>query len=107
MLEALRSRELEIKFEKKSNPEGFQARGRTEKRNNSKGKGKSRSKSIGKKVCWYYQKEGHIIRFCPARKKESDHTSQNQTTNLSDGFHNAKVFNVSLMEENKEWVMDS
>ena len=56
VLDVLRSRELEIKIEKKATSEGLQVRGRTPKRDQQKGCGKSRSKLRGKRVCWHCQK---------------------------------------------------
>ena len=107
VLGALRSRELEIKIEKKATSEGLQVRGRTPRRDHQKGRGKSRSKSRGKRVCWHCQKEGHLRRNCPDRKKGSESIFNNDLANLSDGYVNSEVLTVSTNQENNEWIMDS
>ena len=106
VLGALRSRDLEIKIEKRSNGERLQVRGRNQKRDKSKGRGKSRSQSKRRNTCWNCHKDGHIRRFCPARKKNNDQ-DQADTANISDGFHSADVLTVATDSSHTDWVMDS
>ena len=70
---AIRSKELELRAEKKtnSNNEALNVRDRMEKRDN-KNKRKSRSKSQRKFKCYHYNKDGHIKIECPNRKKKSN-----------------------------------
>lgn len=51
--------------------EGLNVKGRSSKRDISKGRGRSRFQSKGRKDCWYYQKEGDIKKFYPKRNKGS------------------------------------
>ena len=51
VLGALRSRDLEMKMERKGTTEGLQVKGRPQKRDQSKPRQKSRSKSKGKRTC--------------------------------------------------------
>ncbi|TXG52803.1 hypothetical protein EZV62_021972 [Acer yangbiense] len=79
VLGALRSREMEMRSEKKaSTGEGLNVRGRTEKKNSSrKGRGKSRSKSRAKgKRCFHCDKDGHFRRDCLERRNKK--TQKNQ-----------------------------
>ena len=77
VLGALRSRDFEIKKEKKgsnSTSEGLQVRGRLEKKNFQRGKRNSRSRPREKKKVKQYnllvlQEKGHIRRNCPSRKR--------------------------------------
>ena len=69
VLGALRSRDLEIKFEKKVNFGSLQVRGRPQKRDQSKNFGKLRSKSKGKKTCWHCHKEGHFKKIVQRGKR--------------------------------------
>ena len=73
VLGALRSRDLEIKFEKKdsNNRENLMACGRPDKRDGRNCRGKSRSKSRfkGNLKCFLCHKEGHFKRDCPERRK--------------------------------------
>lgn len=114
VLGALRSRDLEIKFEKKGTTEGLNVRGRSQKRNHSLNRGKSRSKSRGQpqntrgKACWFCKNEGHIRRFCPDRKKTLENNFEKvSNANVSEGFSKAVVLTVSNMEAYDDWVMDS
>ena len=94
VLGALRSKDLEIKIEKKGNSEGLQVRGRQPKRDQSKARGKSRSKSKGKRNCWHCHKEGHLRRNCPERKKSQDSFFNNDSVNISDGYESVEVLTV-------------
>ena len=107
VLGALRSRELEIKIEKKATSEGLQVKGMTPRRDQQKGRGKSRSKSRGKRVCWHCQKEWYLRRNCPDRKKGSKGIFNNDLVNFSNGYANSEVLNVSTNQETNEWIMDS
>ena len=107
VLGPLRSRDLEMKFEKKGSSEGLQVRGRPEKREQFKVCGKSRSKSKGKKACWHCHKEGHFRINCPERKKHQDVFLNSNSANLTDGYETGKVLIVNIAKSNEEWIMDS
>ena len=107
VLGALRSKDLEIKTEKKGNSEGLQVRGRQPKRDQNKARGKSRSKSKGKRNCWHCHKEGHLRRNCPERKKSQDSFFNNDSVNISDGYESVEVLTVCTAESSSAWIVDS
>ena len=107
VLGALRSRDLELKSERKTNSESLQVKGRPQKRDQFRGCGKSRSKSKGKMTCWHCHKEGHLRRNCPERKTSQNSFLNNDSVNVTDGFEMGEVLTVSKSYSNEEWIMDS
>ena len=90
---AIRSKELELRAEKKanSNNEAVNVQGRMEKRDN-KNKRKSRSKSQRTFRCYHCNKEGHIKRECPNRKKKSnDKYESGDASVVLDGYDSVEV----------------
>ena len=100
---AIRSKELEIRAEKKtgvssSNSEALNVRGRTEKRNNNqKNRGKSRSKSKkpdkSKMRCHYCKNLGHFRRECSkwTKKLAEKKSGGGDASVASEGYEFAKV----------------
>ena len=114
VLSAVFSKELDLKASgklSKSNGECLNVRGRPDKRGSSdKNRGKSRSKSKGRRTCWHCHKEGHLRRNCPARKKESGKSEDSgilDSVNLSNGFDTADVLSVSSDDPKDQWILDS
>ena len=104
VLGALRSRDFEIKKDKKSSSlvgERLLVRGRPDKKSHSKGKRNSRSQSHGKgnsntMICWFCKKEGHIHRNCPSRRKGQDNSlEKTDSANISDGYDNSEGLIIS------------
>lgn len=61
----------------------------------------------GIRFCWYYQKEDHIRKFCPKRKKSSgDQFEKHDTANISNGYDNGELFTMSTRGSQEEWVID-
>ena len=107
VLGALRSRDLEIKFEKKANSESLQVRCRPQKRDHSKGRRKSRSKSKGKKACWHCHKEGHLRNNCPKRNKNPSGFLNGDLANVFNGYKSGEVLMISRHSVDDDWIMDS
>ena len=107
VVNALKSRDLELKNETKG--EGLITKGRTPTRNwnqnngnknNFRSKSRSKSKARGKK-CYYCQKEGHFIRECFKKKmndKEKPKSDGDLVVVLGD-FDNGEV--LAVIE--KQW----
>ncbi|MDO7987387.1 hypothetical protein OC713_02560 [Sweet potato little leaf phytoplasma] len=118
VLNALRSRELEIKKTSRDG-EAHLTRGRPEKKvyknNGNRGKSESsrgRSKSQGKtKRCYYCHKEGHIRRNCyelkNKRKAENNKPEEANNANVTEGYDSAEVLTVSADPLESEWILDS
>ncbi|KAA0043826.1 putative gag-pol polyprotein [Cucumis melo var. makuwa] len=120
VLDALKTRNLEIKKERKDG-ELLMARGRSEKKS-WKGKERSfRSKSKGKsRKCFLCHKEGHFKKNCPLNKSREASTSE---ANVTDGYNSAEITNgydsaetgyesaevlmVSHRDIQDAWIMDS
>lgn len=102
VLSALRSKELEMKSEKKD-AEVLFTRGRTEKQgtNQNKQTHKSRLKSRGKgKRCYYCHKERHIRRNCyqlKAMNKQANTEKKEEGTfaSVHEGYDSAEVLAIS------------
>ena len=114
VISAAYSKELDLKASgktSKSNGEGLNVRGRSEKKENQgRSHSKSRSKSRTKKTCWTCHKEGHIKRFCPQRKKnnaKADDNSTGDAASVSEEYDNADVLTVSRTDPRDEWILDS
>ncbi|KAH9801673.1 hypothetical protein KPL71_001112 [Citrus sinensis] len=94
--------------------EGLMARGRSEKKENNRGKQK-RSKSRPKnKKCLTCHKEGHFKKDCPDRKNKSrdmkektgDATVASESIE-SNGYDSAEVLIVTNDQTRSKWVLDS
>ncbi|KAL4029866.1 hypothetical protein IC575_008094 [Cucumis melo] len=120
VLDALKTRNLEIKKERKDG-ELLMARGRSEKKS-WKGKERSfRSKSKGKsRKCFLCHKEGHFKKNCPLNKSREASTSEANVTDgynsaeITDGYdsaetgyESAEVLMVSHRDIQDAWIMDS
>ena len=118
VLGALRSRDFEIKKDKKaasSSGEGLRVRGRPDKRFNSKGRKKSNSRSQSRGrgntsnvICWSCKKEGHIRRNCPSRRKGQETAfDKPESANVSDGYDSCEGLTISELKPGDEWILDS
>ncbi|KAL0537750.1 hypothetical protein IC582_026735 [Cucumis melo] len=120
VLDALKTRNLEIKKERKDG-ELLMARGRSEKKS-WKGKERSfRSKSKGKsRKCFLCHKEGHFKKNCPLNKSREASTSEANVTggynsaeitdgydSAETGYESAEVLMVSHRDIQDAWIMDS
>ncbi|TYK10877.1 Retrovirus-related Pol polyprotein from transposon TNT 1-94 [Cucumis melo var. makuwa] len=119
VLDALKTRNLEIKKERKDG-ELLMARGRSEKKS-WKGKERNfRSKSKEKsRKCFLCHKEGHFKKNCPLNKSREASTSEANVTDgynsaeITDGYDSAKtgyesaeVLMVSHRDIQDAWIMD-
>ena len=106
VLGALWSRDLEIKFEKKHNSESLQVRGRSQKRDQFKPRGKGRSKSKSNKTYWQCHKEGHFRRNCPERRKVQDGFLNTESANITQGYESGEVLTMCTAQADDQWLMD-
>ena len=118
VVNALKSRDLELESETKDRGEGLTVRGRTPNRNGNqnhnwnknKSNSKSRSKSVirGRK-CYYCHKEGHYIKDCFMKQREEKAKTQTDgdLAIVSNNSDNGEVLAVSLNNDNVDWILDS
>lgn len=113
VLEALKTRDLEIKTEKKSNGNGesLNVRGRMDKKDTIyKGKGRSKSHNSGRVLkCFHCHKEGHFKRNCTERKqlrKEREKTDP-EVAVAEKEYDSAYVLVVATKTIEKQWILDS
>ncbi|KAK0579981.1 hypothetical protein LWI29_034466 [Acer saccharum] len=121
-ISALKSKELELKIEKKDNVENLFVRGRQlvkNHNNNSNNKNKGRSKTPnhrsqsrnrnGSRKCYFYGKEGHIKKYCyEFKKKMQDKTqSDGDAAVASKSYEPSEVLAVSIEDRSSEWILDS
>ena len=119
---AIRSKEMELKHERKngngagSNNEALNVRGRSDKRDGSKVRGKSRSKSTkldktdkSKFRCHHCKELGHFKReYLERMKKFKERKSDSGNASIaSESFESAEVLIHSIAETQKEWILDS
>lgn len=76
--------------------EGLYARGRSEKKD-GKNKHGQKSRSKGKRTCYYCHKEGHYIKECLERRKKNNGKGKEKDdiAVLADGYENAEELSVS------------
>ena len=120
-ISALKSKDLELKIERKDGGENLFARGRPPvKNNNQNSKYKGRSKTpnrnrsqsrnrSGSKKCYFCGKEGHIKKYCYEFKKKTQDNTQvdGNAAVASNCFEPSEVLNVSTEEIKSEWILDS
>lgn len=113
VLNALRSRELEMRKMKSKESEALIAWGRTEKKTNNRSNSRGRSKSQGKqtKRCFHCHKEGHIRRNCyelkNKRKNEHKKEEEPHNVNVTEGYESAEVLTIAEIEITSDWILDS
>ena len=110
------SKELDLKANGKhikQHDERLNVRGRFEKREGNQNKrGKSRSKSRGRKLCWVCNKEGHFRRECPQRKTGKNKGNESKNEDLAAvsqefEFDSAEVLSISINGPKEERIIDS
>ncbi|KAK0588992.1 hypothetical protein LWI29_008208 [Acer saccharum] len=121
-LSTLKSKELELKIERKDNGENLFVRGRQHVKNynnNSNNKNKCRSKTPnhrsqsrnrnGSRKCYFCGKEGHIKKYCyEFKKKMQDKTQTNGDAAIaSKSYEPSEVLAVSTEDRSSEWILDS
>jgi len=101
-LVALRSRDLEVKKDKKSNTaKGLQVQGKFDRRPQSRGRGVTRSQSRNRgssrtMSCWFCKNEGHLRKQCPLRKKGyENYMNKIDVENFSDGYESREGLTIS------------
>ena len=79
------------------------ARGRTEKRDSRKNRGKSLLKSkVGRKCC-YCHKEGHYKKECPERKKKAEKLNQKDSGDAVDASNDYDSTDVLVVSSSDSW----
>ncbi|KAA0067607.1 retrotransposon protein, putative, Ty1-copia subclass [Cucumis melo var. makuwa] len=112
VLDALKTRNLEIKKERKDG-ELLMARGRSEKKSWKGKERSSRSKSKGKSRKCFLCHKGHFKKNCPLNKSREASTSEANVTDgynfaeITDGYESAEVLMVSHRDIQDAWIMDS
>ena len=94
--------------------EGLMARGRSEKKENNRGKQKRYKSRPKNKKCLTCHKEGHFKKDCPDRKNKSrdmkektgDATVASESIE-SNGYDSAEVLIVTNDQTRSKWVLDS
>lgn len=110
---ALFSKDLKKRTESKEHDsgEGLMVRGWPERRDFSKQRFKSRSKSRTKRRCFICHNEGHFKKDCPKRKRrfsESEKTHDPRDADIvEEGYESAEVLTISETDSSKDWILDS
>lgn len=116
VLDSLRSKELELRIEKKKTTALYtknrQLKGQQSKQNrqNSRANQKGNQKEKEKMTCNYCHKEGHLKWDCPILKRKGKlpiKKENNVSANVLEGYESAEVLMVSGSNDIKEWIMDS
>ncbi|KAK0606563.1 hypothetical protein LWI29_000689 [Acer saccharum] len=97
-ISALKSKDLELKMEKKDNGENLFVRGRQPVINEN-----------GTRKCYYCGKEGHIRKYCYELKRKNQEKSNNDgnAAVAFNSFEPSEVLIVSTKDIKSEWILDS
>ena len=97
-ISALKSKDLELKMEKKDSGENLFVRGRQPVRNEN-----------GTRKCYYCGKERHVRKYCYELKRKNQENSNNDgdAAVAFKSFEPSEVLNVSTEDIKSEWILDS